>query len=69
MFFPAHLVTGLIIGKLTGQYVPSVLAAVLIDVDHLFVYLRNGVFKNLRAFVHTVTSSDDPYGGAEELVA
>lgn len=63
MFLPAHIVTGLIIGKLTGQYVPSVVAAVAVDIDHLFVYIRNGVFKNLRIFVHTVTSSDDPYGG------
>lgn len=63
MFLPAHIVTGLIIGKLTGQYVPSLLAAVLVDVDHVFVYIRHGVFKNFRTFVRTVTSSDDPYGG------
>lgn len=58
MFFTAHLAAGLIIGKLTGQYVAALLGMLLLDLDHLFVYLKEGVFKSCKKLWKIVSFQD-----------
>jgi len=59
----AHLALGLIIGKLTGQYVPALLGSLLVDLDHFIVYSKNRVILNLRKLIKILTSEEDPYKG------
>lgn len=43
MFVPTHIIGGLLIGKITGNYIPALIGATLIDLDHLVVYAKYGV--------------------------
>ncbi len=43
MFIITHFIAGLLIGKLTGNYTFALVGAVLIDVDHLFSYVKHRV--------------------------
>ena len=50
MFFFAHLLTGLIIGKLFGNYTVALLGALLIDLDHLIPYIKHKVIFGFKKF-------------------
>ena len=41
MTLPTHLVFGLIIGKVTGNYPLAVLAAIAVDVDHIVPFAKS----------------------------
>jgi membrane-bound metal-dependent hydrolase YbcI (DUF457 family) len=56
MFLPTHLVAGMIIGKLTGDYTTSILGSILMDLDHLFSYYQAGILFNFRKLFNMVTS-------------
>lgn len=43
MFWLAHLAAGLLIGKLSGNYLVAILVSLGVDLDHLFPYARNGL--------------------------
>lgn len=62
MTFPTHLIAGLIMGKLTGNYSVAIASSVLIDVDHLQSYIKSGVLFKLKLFWKTITDKADPYG-------
>ena len=62
MTFPTHLMAGLVLGKITGNYPLSVGVAVGIDVDHIFSYAKNGVLLKPKKFLDTVFNKEDPYG-------
>lgn len=62
MFFPAHLAAGLIIGNVTGEYAPSIIAAMGPDLDHAISYFRSGVLFRPKEFFHAITTSEDPAG-------
>ena len=62
MFFFAHLLTGLIIGKLFGNYTVALLGALLIDLDHLIPYIKHKVIFGFKKFWKTITNPKDPYG-------
>jgi len=62
MTLPTHLVAGLILGKITGNYPLSIGIAVGIDVDHVFSYFKNGILLKPKNFLETVFNKDDPYG-------
>lgn len=51
MFLPTHLIAGLIIGKLTGDYTTSLIGSVIMDTDHLFVYYRKGILLQPKKFL------------------
>lgn len=63
MTTPTHAALGLLIGTVTGHPIVGMFTAVIVDSDHLVVYIRHGILKNPRLFWKTVTSVDDPYGG------
>ena len=62
MTFPAHLLLGLVIGKVMGNYPVAILASTLVDVDHLQSYIKHGLLSRPKELWSTLTSQDDPYG-------
>ncbi len=68
MTLPTHILAGLVIGKLTGNYSLSVAGSILIDVDHVFSYVKNGVLFKPKKFLQTVFNKDDPYGDQRFLL-
>lgn len=56
MFLPTHLATGLIIGKLTGNYNAAILGSVVMDLDHLLAYFRAGILFNFKKLFIATTS-------------
>ncbi len=68
MLLPTHLLGGLIIGKITGDYTAALAGAVLVDSDHLLSYFKNGVWFSFKKFIKTVTSQDDPWGDQRNVL-
>ena len=62
MFILTHIIAGLLVGKLTGNYTFALLGSVLIDMDHLFSYIKHGVLFSPRKFWRTITSREDLWG-------
>lgn len=48
MFIPTHIIGGLLIGKITGNYIPALIGATLIDLDHVVVYAKYGLLLKLK---------------------
>ena len=44
MFVTAHIAAGLLIGKLTGNYVAALLGMLLLDLDHFYAFIKENVF-------------------------
>jgi membrane-bound metal-dependent hydrolase YbcI (DUF457 family) len=59
---PTHLIAGLLIGKLTGNYPLAIASSALVDVDHLQSYIKSGVILKPKLFWKTITDQADPYG-------
>lgn len=59
MFWPTHIVTGLIIGKLTGNYPISIIASILPDLDHLWIYYKHDVLFNRDLFKTLLNDKDE----------
>jgi len=55
MFLPTHLVAGLIVGKITGNYNISLLGSVTMDLDHLLAYYRAGILFSFKKFFAATT--------------
>lgn len=67
MTFPTHILAGLIIGKLTGDYTAALTGSLVMDVDHFFSYHRHGVlFKPGRMIRHSLTA-EDPLGNQKNI--
>ena len=62
MTLPTHLIAGLIIGKLTGNYSLALASSVLPDIDHLPSYIKSGIILKPKLFWKTVTSQKDSFG-------
>ena len=62
MFIFAHIAMGLIIGKLSNNYLVALLGSLLIDFDHLIPYVKHNVLFSFKKFWKTVTNPKDPYG-------
>jgi len=54
--------TGLIIGKVTGNYPAALVGALAIDLDHLIPYLKHKVLFDIKKLWKTITDPNDPYG-------
>lgn len=67
MTFPTHILAGLIIGKLTGDYTAALTGSLVMDIDHFFSYHRHGVlFKPGRMIRHSLTA-EDPLGNQKNI--
>ena len=62
MFPFAHIISGLIIGKLSGLYIPALIGAVLVDLDHLISYAKHKVLFKPKKLWKTLTATKDPFG-------
>jgi hypothetical protein len=62
MFVPTHIIGGLLIGKITGNYIPALIGATLIDLDHLVVYAKHGLLLNPRKLLKVVLNKEDTLG-------
>jgi hypothetical protein len=62
MFVAAHIVAGLILGKITNNYPLALASALLVDVDHLIPYIKHKVIYSPKKFWKTVTNPVDRYG-------
>ena len=62
MFFFAHLLAGLIIGYLSGNYLIALVGALVLDLDHLWIYFKHKILFKPKKFWKTITSPKDPYG-------
>lgn len=61
MSIPVHIVFGILIGKLTGDYPTSLIAATAIDLDHGFSYIRHGLLLQPKELWKTMTTEKDPW--------
>lgn len=62
MFPIAHILSGLIIGKLSGLYIPALIGAVLVDLDHIISYAKHKVLFKPKKLWKTITATKDPWG-------
>jgi membrane-bound metal-dependent hydrolase YbcI (DUF457 family) len=68
MFFPAHLAAGLIIGKLTGEYMPALLGSLGPDLDHVISYIRSGLLFRPKELLKTLIRTEDPAGDQRNVL-
>lgn len=62
MTIPSHVLLGVVIGKVTGDYKTAILVSALVDIDHLVSYIKSGVIFSPRKFWKTISDKNDPYG-------
>ena len=67
MTFPTHILAGLIIGKLTGDYTAALTGSLIMDVDHLFSYYQRGILFKPRAILHESLTAKDPTGSQKNI--
>ena len=60
-----HFMAGLIIGKLTNNYVYAILGSLLVDFDHLFSFIKHKV--KLTGIVKLLLSPIDPYSDQRSI--
>jgi membrane-bound metal-dependent hydrolase YbcI (DUF457 family) len=60
MSTPTHLIAGFVVGAITGDYVPAIAVSVLIDFDHTFSFIKNGIiFKPKKLWKAMTTGEPD----------
>jgi membrane-bound metal-dependent hydrolase YbcI (DUF457 family) len=59
---PTHIIAGLVVGKITGNYPLALSTSVLIDADHLQSYFKSGILTKPKKLWAAVTDHHDPYG-------
>ena len=62
MFIFAHFLFGLIIGKISGNYLVALIGALFIDLDHLVVYIKKGIIFKPKKLWKIIIDANDPYG-------
>ena len=62
MFFFAHLLAGLIIGKLSGSYLVALIGALFVDLDHLIIYIKHKIILKPKKLWRIIINHRDPYG-------
>jgi hypothetical protein len=65
MTFPTHILAGLVIGKLTGDYTAALTGSLVMDVDHVVSYVRHGILLKPREIVR---ASLDPLGDRKDIL-
>ena len=68
MFILAHLIAGLIIGKLFGNYTIALIGALSMDLDHLSVYIKHTIILNPKKLWRALISPEDQYGNQRNFL-
>lgn len=62
MTLPTHVLAGLIIGKITGDFSTAIVASLVIDLDHTISYFRHDILFKPRKLFKIISSEADPWG-------
>ena len=57
-----HIVAGLIAGKLFGNYTLAILVSIVIDFDHIIIYIKHNIIFKPKELWKAITVEEDPYG-------
>lgn len=68
MTFPTHILAGLVIGKLTGDYTAALTGSLFMDLDHLISYRQNGILFKPRAILRESLTEKDPWGSQKNIL-
>ncbi len=68
MFILAHLAAGLVIGKISGSYLPSLIGSLAMDLDHLIPYVRHKILFSPKKFWDAITNPEDNYGNQRNFL-
>jgi membrane-bound metal-dependent hydrolase YbcI (DUF457 family) len=68
MSIPVHIAMGILIGKVTGNYTLSLLAATVVDLDHGISYARNGILFSPRKLMDAIVNEHDPWGNQRNIL-
>jgi|SRR3989344_545353 len=61
MTLPTHVLAGLIIGKITGDFPTALAGSLVIDLDHTISYFRHGVLFKPRQLFKAILDEADPW--------
>jgi len=61
MTLPTHLLAGLIIGNLTGNYTVAITGSLVVDLDHIISFYRHGILFNPKKLLKEVLDEKDPW--------
>ncbi len=67
MTIPTHLMAGIVIGKITGDYTLSIVGATFLDLDHVASYAKHGILQKPKRLWQALTDTGDPYGDQRYL--
>jgi len=62
MTFLSHILAGLIIGKITGNYSVAIIASVVMDLDHVISYYRHKMLFDFRKILKEALNEKDQWG-------
>jgi len=62
MTFPTHILAGLLIGKITGDFTTAIVASLVVDLDHFISFYRHGTLFNLRELLRESLDEEDRWG-------
>lgn len=62
MTLPTHVLAGLIIGKLTGDFPTALIGSLAIDLDHTISYFRHGILFKPRKLLKAAFNEVDLWG-------
>jgi len=62
MLLLTHLLFGLLLGKMMGNVLLVAIGSVLVDVDHIYVFIKRGIIFYPRKLWASMFTPHDPYG-------
>ena len=62
MTLPTHVLAGLIIGKITGDFPAAFAGSLAMDLDHIISYFRHGILCKPRKLFQAISDEADPWG-------
>jgi membrane-bound metal-dependent hydrolase YbcI (DUF457 family) len=62
MTLSTHLLAGLIVGEITGNFPAALFGSLIIDLDHTISYFRHGILFKPRRLFKTIQNEKDSWG-------
>jgi membrane-bound metal-dependent hydrolase YbcI (DUF457 family) len=62
MTLPTHVLVGLIIGRITGDFTTALVGSLVMDLDHAISYFRHGILFKARQLLKAISHEEDPWG-------
>ena len=61
MTLPTHVLAGLILGKITGDFPTALAGSLVMDLDHTISYFRHGILFKPRKLFKAISDEADPW--------